>query len=181
MSEQTTQSPDGKSSSCGSYWRRRMGWRTDGVMPSSPLLLLAGSSTDTRKTTCCQGTEVSAASQFLCIRVWYILVSHGNPTFFLLLRRRAARGLVAGLLSHRDGRDDAGLAAQTPLLLLLLQVLQDVLGPLVGARHCPRREGFLERGWAWRVDQTAQRESSGCRHTEDSEWGNAQINTKLTV
>lgn len=61
----------------------------------------------------------------------------GSPTFFLLLRRGAARGLVAGLLSHGDGSDDAGLAAQTPLLFLLLQVLQDVLGPLVGARHRP--------------------------------------------
>lgn len=69
------------------------------------------------------------------------------PTFLLLLGRRAAGGLVAGLLSHWDGRDDAGLAAQPPLLLLLLQVLQDVLGPLVGARHRPRREGFLaEKG-----------------------------------
>lgn len=82
----------------------------------------------------------------------------GSPTFFLLLGRRAARGLVAGLLSHGDGRDDAGLAAQAPLLFLLLQVLQDVLGPLVGARHRPRREGFLKRV-AWRValGQTAQR------------------------
>lgn len=57
----------------------------------------------------------------------------GSPTFFLLLGRGAACGLIAGLLSHRDGRDDAGLAAQTPLLFLLLQVLQNVLGPLVGA------------------------------------------------
>lgn len=83
----------------------------------------------------------------------------GSPTFFLLLGRGAARGLVARLLGHGDGRDDAGLAAQTPLLFLLLQVLQDVLGPLVGARHRPRREGFLERvAWeGWRLDQTAQR------------------------
>lgn len=55
----------------------------------------------------------------------------GSPTFFLLLGRGAARGLVAGLLSHRDGRDDAGLAAKAPFLFLLLQVLQDVLGSLV--------------------------------------------------
>lgn len=68
------------------------------------------------------------------------------PTFLLLLGRRAAGGLVAGLLGHRDGGDDAGLAAQPPLLLLLLQVLQDVLGPLVGAGHRPRREGFLGGG-----------------------------------
>lgn len=54
-----------------------------------------------------------------------------GPTFLLLLRRGAAGGLVAGLLGHGDGRDDAGLAAQPPLLLLLLEVLQDVLGPLV--------------------------------------------------
>lgn len=65
-------------------------------------------------------------------------------TLLLLLGRRAARGLVAGLLSHRDGGDDAGLAAQASLLFLLLQVLEDVLGSLVGARHRPRREGFLE-------------------------------------
>ena len=68
-----------------------------------------------------------------CILCLYYVCVAGSPTFFLLLRRRAARGLVAGLLSHRDGRDDAGLSTQTPLLLLLLQVLQDVLGPLVGA------------------------------------------------
>lgn len=55
------------------------------------------------------------------------------PTFLLLLRWRAARGLVAGLLSHGDGRDDARLAAQTALFLLLLQVLEDMLGSLVGA------------------------------------------------
>lgn len=67
------------------------------------------------------------------------------PTFLLLLGRGAAGGLVTGLLSHRDGGDDAGLAAQPPLLLLLLQVLQDVLGALVGARHGPGREGFLQR------------------------------------
>lgn len=77
----------------------------------------------------------------------------GSPTFFLLLGRRAARGLIAGLLSHRDGRDDAGLAAQTPFLFFLLQVLQDVLGSLVGARHRPCRERFLEGGgmdgWRW--------------------------------
>ena len=71
----------------------------------------------------------------LCL--YYVRVA-ASPTFFLLLRRRAARGLVAGLLSHGDSCDDAGLATQTPLLLLLLQVLQDVLGPLVGARHRPR-------------------------------------------
>ena len=70
------------------------------------------------------------------------------PTFLLLLGRGAAGGLVAGLLGHGDGRDDAGLAAQAPLLLLLLEVLQDVLGALVGARHRPRREGFLSRGTA---------------------------------
>lgn len=95
----------------------------------------------------------------------------GCPTFFLLLRRGAARGLVAGLLSHGDGRDDAGLAAQTPLLFLLLQVLQDVLGSLVGARHCPRREGFLEKGehGGAALDQTAQRRNNGFRHTEDQE------------
>lgn len=46
-----------------------------------------------------------------------------SPTFFLLLWRGATRGLVAGLLNHGDGRDDASLAAQPPLLLFLLQVL----------------------------------------------------------
>lgn len=65
------------------------------------------------------------------------VVAWCGPTFFLLLGRRAAGGLVARLLSHRDGRDEAGLAAQTTLLLLLLQVLQDVFSPLVGARHRP--------------------------------------------
>lgn len=102
-----------------------------------------------------------------------------GPTFLLLLRRRAARGLVAGLLSHGDGRDDAGLAAQTPLLLFLLQVLEDVLGSLVGARHRPRGEGFLKRRG---VDQTAQRWSSGCRNVGGSEQmggggGDAKIST----
>lgn len=65
------------------------------------------------------------------------------PTFLLLLGRGAAGGFIAGLLGHGDGCDDAGLAPKTPLLLLLLQVLQDVLGTLVGARHGPRRERLL--------------------------------------
>ena len=140
-------------------------------MPGSPLLLLAGSMsdttrTDTGNTTCCQGTELSIPTNFsmlqktmrakYCMLCLYYVRVAASPTFFLLLRRRAARGLVAGLLSHGDSCDDAGLATQTPLLLLLLQVLQDVLGPLVGARHRPRREGFLEGRRAWRVDQTAQ-------------------------
>lgn len=60
-----------------------------------------------------------------------------STTFFLLLRRGATRGLVAGLLNYGDGGDDASLAAQAPLLLLLLQVLEDMLGPLVGARYGP--------------------------------------------
>lgn len=92
-----------------------------------------------------------------------------SPTFFLLLRRGATSGLVAGLLDDGDGGDDASLAAQTPLLLLLLQVLEDVLGPLVGTRHGPRREGFLgkrERGREWkqkvkRKQQTVRRRSEG--------------------
>ena len=66
------------------------------------------------------------------------------PTFLLLLWWGAAARLVAGLLSHRDGGDDAGLAAQTSLLLFLLQVPQDVLRPLVGSGHGPRREGLLQ-------------------------------------
>lgn len=57
----------------------------------------------------------------------------GSPTFFLLLRWGAARGLVASLLDYGDGGDDAGLTAQPPLLLLLLQVFENVLSPLVGA------------------------------------------------
>lgn len=62
----------------------------------------------------------------------------GTFTFLLLLWRRTAGGLIAGLLRDGDGGDDAGLPAQTPLLLLLLQVLQDVLRPLVGPGHCTR-------------------------------------------
>lgn len=171
MSGQTTRSLGAKSSSCGSCWRRRRGWQTDGAMPGSPLLLLTGlmsdtTRTDTGNTTCYQGTELSITTIFSmlqnrmkaksCMLCLYYVCVAGSPTFFLLLRRRAACGLVAGLLSHGNGRDDAGLATQTPLLLLLLQVLQDVLSPLVGARHRPRRKGFLEGRRAWRVDQTAQ-------------------------
>lgn len=73
-----------------------------------------------------------------------VLSSGGRPTFFLLLGRRAAGGLVAGLLGEGNGGDDAGLPPQPPLLLLLLQVLQDVLRPLVRARHRPRRERLLQ-------------------------------------
>lgn len=99
--------------------------------------------TENRKKTTTTSYQGPAADQ-LPMKPLHFCVVYA-PTFLLLLGRGAARGLVAGLLGHGDGRDDASLAPQAALLLLLLQVLQDVLGPLVGARHRPRREGFLQK------------------------------------
>lgn len=96
----------------------------------------------------------------------------GSPTFFLLLRRGATSGLVASLLNYGDGGDDASLAAQPPLLLLLLQVLEDVLGPLVRTRHGPRREGFLgkcERGREWKQKVKRKQQQTVCRRSDVKE------------